>query len=302
MKIEKLYNKDIADILDYEEFIETLKSNPNEKFLKELHKKYEYRSQEEALRTLQVELIKLQEHLEKHNEKMIILVEGRDASGKGGAIRRITRYMNEKHYRVVALGKPSDAQMGQWYFQRYVEQFPKAGEIVIFDRSWYNRSMVEPVFGFCTEEQYETFMRTVTSFEEGLIEHGIHFLKIYFSVSKEEQANRFKEREENPLKHWKLSEIDMQMQERWDEFTAKKFRMLKETNTEKSPWTIIRSDDKFTARYNAIKTILNKVDYEGKDERIDFTVDSNIVITAKKELEIMAENARLRASLKQDNI
>ena len=162
--------------------------------------------------------------------------------------------------------------------------------------------MVEPVFGFCTEEQYETFMRTVTSFEEGLIEHGIHFLKIYFSVSKEEQANRFKEREENPLKHWKLSEIDMQMQERWDDFTAKKFRMLKETNTEKSPWTIIRSDDKFTARYNAIKTILNKVDYEGKDERIDFTVDSNIVITAKKELEIMAENARLRASLKQDNI
>jgi polyphosphate kinase 2 (PPK2 family) len=132
---------------------------------------------------------------------MIILVEGRDASGKGGAIRRITRYMNEKHYRVVALGKPSDVERGQWYFQRYVQQFPKAGEIVIFDRSWYNRSMVEPVFGFCTEQEYETFMNTVQKFEEGLIEHGIHFLKIYFSVSKEEQARRFEEREENPLKH-----------------------------------------------------------------------------------------------------
>jgi len=298
MKIDKLYNKHIEDILDYEEFVKTLGSTAEESFLRELHKKYEYRSQEEALRTLQVELIKLQEHLEKHNEKMIILVEGRDASGKGGAIRRITRYMNEKHYRVVALGKPSSAEMTQWYFQRYVEQFPKAGEIVIFDRSWYNRSMVEPVFGFCTDDEYETFMKTVTGFEEGLIEHKIHFLKIYFSVSKEEQAIRFKERIENPLKQWKLSEIDLQMQERWEEFTKKKYRMLKETNTEKSPWTIIRSDDKFVGRYNAIKTILNKVDYEGRDERLDFTVDPNIVTAAEKELEIMEENARKRANLK----
>ena len=253
MKIEKLYDRDIEDILEYEDFIDTLKNNPSETFLQELHRKYQYRSQEEALRTLQVELIKLQEHLEKHNEKMIILIEGRDASGKGGAIRRITRYMNEKHYRVVALGKPSNVEQSQWYFQRYVQQFPKAGEIVIFDRSWYNRSMVEPVFGFCSDEEYETFMRTVPRFEEDLIEHGIHFLKIYFSVSKDEQAKRFEEREENPLKQWKLSEIDLQMQERWNEFTKKKYRMLKETNTQKSPWTILRSDDKFTARYNAIK-------------------------------------------------
>ena len=222
---------------------------------------------------------------------MIILIEGRDASGKGGAIRRITRYMNEKHYRVVALGKPSDVERTQWYFQRYIQQFPKAGEVVIFDRSWYNRSMVEPVFGFCTQEEYETFMKTVTRFEEDLIAHGIHFLKIYFSVSKDEQAKRFEEREENPLKQWKLSEIDIQMQERWDEFTAKKYRMLKETNTKKSPWTIIRSDDKFIARYNAIKTILNKVDYEGRDERIDFSVDPDIVISAEKELENMDQTA-----------
>ena len=293
MKIEKLYDKEIEDILEYDDFLEALKNNSSEDFLKDLHRKYQYRSQEESLRVLQVELLKLQEHLEKHNEKMIILVEGRDASGKGGAIRRITRYMNEKHYRVVALGKPSDVERTQWYFQRYIQQFPKAGEVVIFDRSWYNRSMVEPVFGFCTQEEYETFMKTVTRFEEDLIAHGIHFLKIYFSVSKDEQAKRFEEREENPLKQWKLSEIDIQMQERWDEFTAKKYRMLKETNTKKSPWTIIRSDDKFIARYNAIKTILNKVDYEGRDERIDFSVDPDIVISAEKELENMDHTAQL---------
>ncbi|WP_321314523.1 polyphosphate kinase 2 [Halarcobacter sp.] len=294
MKIEKLYEKEIEDILNYEDFLDILRNNPSEEFLKDLHGKYEYRSQEEALRTLQVELIKLQDHLEKHNEKMIILIEGRDASGKGGAIRRITRYMNEKHYRVVALGKPSDVEKNQWYFQRYIQHFPKGGEIVLFDRSWYNRSMVEPVFGFCTEEQYETFMKTVPRFEEDLIDHGIHFLKIYFSVSKEEQSKRFEEREENPLKQWKLSEIDLQMQERWDEFTRKKYRMLKETNTQKSPWTIIRSDDKFIARINAIKTILNKVDYEGRDSRIDFRVDSKIVISAEKELEIMTQTAKNR--------
>jgi polyphosphate kinase 2 len=214
-------------------------------------------------------------------------MEGRDASGKGGAIRRITRYMNEKHYRVVALGKPSDVQKTQWYFQRYVEQFPKGGEIVIFDRSWYNRAMVEPVFGFCTQKEYEVFMNSVQRFEEDLIDHGIHFLKIYLSVSKEEQARRFEEREENPLKQWKLSEIDLQMQSRWEEFTQKKYDMLKRTNTEKSPWTIIRSDTKFLARLNSIKVILNSVDYEGRDPRLDYEVDKDIVITANRELEIM---------------
>ena len=293
MKIDKLYEREIEDILGFEEFVEKIGTKADETFLRELHKKYEYRSQEEALRTLQVELIKLQDHLEKNNEKMIILVEGRDASGKGGAIRRITRYMNEKHYRVVALGKPSEVERSQWYFQRYVQHFPKGGEVVIFDRSWYNRAMVEPVFGFCTEEQYETFMKTVTRFEEDLIEHKIHFLKIYFSVTKDEQARRFEEREENPLKQWKLSEIDLQMQERWNEFTAKKYRMLKDTNTQNSPWTIIRSDDKFTARYNAIKTILNSVDYEGRDERVNFDVDPEIVISTEKELAVMKENAKI---------
>ena len=241
----------------------------------------------EALKKYQIELIKLQNFLEKGNKRMIILFEGRDASGKGGAIRRITRYMNNKHYRIVALGKPDDTQRNQWFLQRYIEHFPTGGEIVMFDRSWYNRAMVEPVFGFCTEDEYKTFMRSVQRFEEDLVDHGFHFLKIYLSVSKEEQARRFAEREENPLKQWKLSEIDMQMQSRWKEFTQKKYDMLKYTNTETSPWTIIRSDSKFLARLNSIKVILNSIDYEGKDERLDFTVDNDIVITAEKELELM---------------
>jgi len=285
MSFEKFYEKHNPNI-SKEDFLSRL-NDPSESFLDDVYNKYIYRTQERVLAPLQAELIKLQEHLEKQNEKMIILVEGRDASGKGGAIRRITRYMNEKHYRVVALGKPSDVQRSQWYFQRYIEQFPCGGEIVLFDRSWYNRAMVEPVFGFCTEQQHEVFMESVPKFEEDLIDHGFHFLKIYFSVSKEEQQRRFDEREVNPLKQWKLSEIDVQMQERWDEFTEKKFNMLQQTNTEKSPWTIIRSDTKFLARVNAIKTILNKVDYEGRNPDIDFSVDKDVVISAEKELELM---------------
>ncbi len=288
--LEKFYEKN-NPTLTQEDFLKSLEKGDDD-FLDDLYKKYIYRTQEHFLSPLQAELIKLQEHLEKHNEKMIVLVEGRDASGKGGAIRRITRYMNEKHYRVVALGKPSDVQRTQWYFQRYVEQFPHGGEIVLFDRSWYNRAMVEPIFGFCTQEQYDVFMESVPKFEADLIAHGFHFIKLYFSVSKEEQANRFLEREENPLKQWKLSEIDLQMQQKWDEFTVKKFNMLKRTNTKKSPWTIIRSDSKFLARVNAIKTILNKVDYEGRNLDIDFTVDPNIVISAEKELELMENSSK----------
>jgi len=288
--LEKFYEKNNPSITN-EEFLKKLE-NENGDFLDDLYKKYLYRTQEHFLSPLQAELIKLQEHLEKHNEKMIVLVEGRDASGKGGAIRRITRYMNEKHYRVVALGKPSDVQRTQWYFQRYVEQFPCGGEMVLFDRSWYNRAMVEPIFGFCTQEQYKVFMQSVPKFEADLIAHGFHFIKLYFSVSKDEQARRFAEREENPLKQWKLSEIDLQMQQKWDEFTIKKFNMLKKTNTKKSPWTIIRSDSKFLARVNAIKTILNKVDYEGRSSEIDFSVDSNIVISAEKELELMEMSSK----------
>jgi len=298
MGFEKYYDKNLINqvTMDLDGFKKNIKTQ-DESFIDELYSKFMYRTKDVLLKPYQVELIKLQEHLEKHNEKMIILMEGRDASGKGGAIRRITRYMNEKHYRVVALGKPSDVQKTQWYYQRYVEQFPSGGEIVIFDRSWYNRAMVEPVFGFCTQEEYEVFMKSVPKFEADLILHGFKFLKIYLSVTKEEQAMRFAEREENPLKKWKLSEIDLQMQSRWEEFTQRKYNMLKHTNTKKSPWTIIRSNSKFLARLNSIKVILNSVDYEGRDERLDFSVDTNIVVSAKKELEIM--DMKLKAGIKE---
>ena len=279
--------------MEYQEFKDRLASG-EEAFIDSLYKRYNKNEQEKSLRPYQAELIKLQEHLERENKKMIILIEGRDAAGKGGSIRRITRYMNEKHYRVVALGKPSDVQVTQWYFQRYVEQFPRGGEIVLFDRSWYNRAMVEPVFGFCTSEQYNTFMDTVTSFEDDLVAHGIIFHKIYFSVSKEEQAARFKERETNTLKMWKLSEIDVQMQERWDEFTEMKYQMLKRTHTHTSPWSIIRSNDKPTAHINAIKSILNKVDYEDRNMSLDYTVDKDIYYSGALEIELMENHLRER--------
>ncbi len=277
-------------MMEYDEFLK--KFQDDETFSRHVYMRYEKYLEEQCLKPYQAELIKLQKHLELTQKKMIILIEGRDASGKGGSIRRITRYMNEKHYRVVALGKPSDVQRGQWYFQRYVEQFPIGGEIVLFDRSWYNRAMVEPVFNFCTQEQYTTFMKTVTRFEEDLVEHGIVFLKIYFSVSKKEQAKRFKERESNPLKQWKLSEIDLQMQERWDEFTEMKYQMLKQTHTHAAPWSVIRSNNKFLARLNAIKSILNKVDYEDRNMRLDYTVDSSIFYSGAHEIETMENHLR----------
>ncbi len=187
--------------------------------------------QSEELKPYQAELIKLQRHLERTGKKMIILFDGRDASGKGGTIRRITRYMNEKHYRVVALGKPSEEQQSQLHMKRYIEQFPTAGEIVLFDRSWYNRAMVEPVMGFCTHAQYHRFMSRVIDYEKSFIEdQATILLKLYFSVSKEEQARRFERRKNDPLRQWKLSEVDLQAQELWDEFTEMKYRLLLKTH------------------------------------------------------------------------
>jgi len=250
-------------------------------------KKARKADREEKLRPWQVELLKLQKHLEIHNKRMIVLFEGRDAAGKGGTIRRVTRYMNEKHYRVVALGKPNDDQRTQWHFQRYVAQFPRGGEMVLFDRSWYNRAIVERVFGFCTEEEYENFMKGVVGFEKDLVRQGTVLVKLYFSVTKEEQARRFKRRLNDPLRQWKLSEIDVQAQEHWDDFTELKYAMLKRTHTTMAPWTIIRSASKEKARLNAIKVILNSVDYEGRDTALDFVQDPSVVINGGEELEKM---------------
>ena len=245
------------------------------------------RENEQKLKPYQAELIKLQKHLEETNQKMIILFEGRDAAGKGGTIRRVTRYMDEKHYRVVALGKPTEEQKTQWFYQKYIQHFPRAGEIVLFDRSWYNRAMVESVFNFCTPKEYEDFMNGVKGFENDLVRQGIILVKLYYSVTKDEQARRFERRKNDPLRQWKLSEIDLQAQDRWDDFTTTKYNMLKQTHSHHAPWTVVRSKDKQKARMESLKVILNAVDYEARDEDLTYALDPEVVISGAREIEIM---------------
>ena len=261
------------------------------KIKKKAYKRY---LREEELMPYQAELIKMQHYLEESKRRMIILFEGRDASGKGGTIRRVSRYMNEKHYRIVALGKPTEYEKTEWFFQKYVRQFPRGGEVVLFDRSWYNRAMVEPVFGFCTDEEYKNFIRGVTGFEKDLIRQGTILVKLYFSVTKEEQARRFNRRKTDPLRQWKLSEVDVQAQERWDDFTNVKYQMLRKTHTTHAPWKIIRSNNKHLARLNAMKVILNSVPYDRSDSTLDFVPDPEIVVSGSRELETM-EAQRLRS-------
>ncbi|RSM69580.1 polyphosphate kinase 2 [Actinoplanes sp. ATCC 53533] len=244
------------------------------------------------LRPWQVELLKLQRYLEDEGLRMIVLFEGRDAAGKGGAIRRVTRYMNEKHYRVVALGRPTEEQRSQWYFQRYVAQFPAGGEIVLFDRSWYNRAMVERVFGFCSGREYQDFLRGVTGFEKDLVRQGTVLVKLYFSVTKQTQAHRFERRLTDPLRRWKLSEIDLQAQNRWDDFTDRKYEMLLRTSTKAAPWLIIRSNDKQQARLNTMKVILGAVDYKERNPDIDFVPDPRIVVPGREEIAMMQAEFR----------
>ncbi|MCD6534414.1 MAG: polyphosphate kinase 2 [Deltaproteobacteria bacterium] len=247
----------------------------------------------EELIPYQAELIKLQRHMEKAGKKMIITFDGRDASGKGGTIRRVTRYMNAKHFRIVALGRPSIAQQTELHMKRYVEQFPHSGEIVLFDRSWYNRAMVEPIMGFCSKNQYDRFMRKVSSYEYNFTDDGkTSLVKLYFSVSREEQARRFERRKTDPLRRWKLSEVDLQAQDLWDEFTEKKFQLLKRTHTPKSPWYIIKSDDKHLARLNTIKLILSLSKYKGRKRSLDTTPDPKIVIPGDVEFENMKKERK----------
>ncbi len=242
---------------------------------------------EKELKPYQAELIHLQKYLEQTNKRMIIVFEGRDASGKGGTIRRVTRYMNTKHYRVVALGKPTEREKTQWFFQKYISQFPRGGEMVLFDRSWYNRAMVEPVFGFCTEDEYKYFMKGVTGFEKDLVRQGTILLKLYFSVTREEQARRFRRRQNDALRQWKLSEVDLQAQEKWDDFTHQKYEMLRRTHTSQAPWTVIRSNNKHLARMNAMRVILNAVPYEHINKELDYAPDPEIVISGAREVELM---------------
>jgi len=245
---------------------------------------------EKELKKLQIELLKFQNHVKDKGLKVLIIIEGRDAAGKGGTIKRITEHLNPRGARIVALPKPSDTERSQWYFQRYTQYLPSAGEIVLFDRSWYNRAGVEPVMGFCTQEEHKEFLREVPKFETMLVNAGIILFKFYFSVSKEEQAKRFRERKTDPLKQFKLSPVDAKSQELWDQYTVAKYSMLLASNTPRSPWTIILSDDKKKARLNTIRHILKNVDYPEKIKKKHLKTDLDIVRTAKQEIEIMEQN------------
>lgn len=221
---------------------------------------------EEELVALQIELVKLQRWVQEKGKRIAIIFEGRDAAGKGGTIRRFTEHLNPRHIRVVALPKPSEEEKGQWYFQRYSKQLPNAGEIVFFDRSWYNRAVVEPVNKFCSEKEYDRFLQQVPEYEHMLYEDGIIIVKFWFSISKEEQLKRFASRRINPLKQWKLSPIDEKAQDLWNDYTHFKELMFSKTHTSFSPWIIVKSNNKKLARLESIRYLLNLIEYAGKEE------------------------------------
>ncbi len=257
-------------------------------------KKKETIDYEKELVKLQIELLKFQNHVKEKGLKYLLIFEGRDAAGKGGTIKRVTEHLNPRGARVVALEKPTDKEKTQWYFQRYVAHLPSAGEIVLFDRSWYNRAMVEPVMGFCTEREHHKFLKDAPDFERMIVESGTKIFKFYFSVSKEEQARRFKARETDPLKQYKLSPVDKESQRLWDEYTLAKFMMLSSTHTEFAPWTIVKSNNKKKARINCIKHILNFVDYPDKISPKEIEVDRDIIIYGRDEAIRMEKNFKFK--------
>ncbi len=229
---------------------------------------------------LQIELLKLQNWVRDSGERILILFEGRDAAGKGGTIKRIMEHLNPRGARIVALEKPSPREAGQWYFQRYIQHLPSAGEMVLFDRSWYNRAGVERVMGFCSSSEYLEFMRQTPELERMLVRSGIRLVKLWFSVSRGEQLRRFKSREHDPLKQWKLSPIDLASLDKWDDYTKAKEAMFFHTDTADAPWTVIKSDDKKRARINAIRHVLHGIPYDNKDDKIACAPDPLIVGSA----------------------
>jgi polyphosphate kinase 2 len=242
--------------------------------LPEKMKRREYEKQKEEL---QVELLKMQRWVREGQKKVMILFEGRDAAGKGGTIKRFMENLNPRGARVVALEKPTELERGQWYFQRYVQHLPSPGEIVFFDRSWYNRAGVERVMGFCTDDEYREFMRTVPQFESMLVNAGITLVKYWFSVTRKEQERRFEDRAEDPLKQWKLSPIDAASRDKWKEYTQARNDMFEQTDTDVAPWTVILSDDKKRARLNAMRNVLHLLDYAHKDKKIACAPDPRIL-------------------------
>lgn len=241
---------------------------------------------EEELKNLQVELLKLQNHVKEQGLKILIIFEGVDAAGKGGTIKRITEHLNPRGARIVALDKPSDVEKTQWYFQRYVQHLPSAGEMVFFDRSWYNRAGVEPVMGFCTPDEHREFLNQVGEFERMLVNSGIILFKFYFSITKKEQAKRFKERKTDPLKQYKLSPVDAKSQELWDRYMEAKHSMLRASHTGIAPWVIVHADNKKKARLNCIKHILSSIEYPTKNPP-DLTTSKKIIVWGSEEINLM---------------
>ena len=222
----------------------------------------------DTLHKLQIELVKLQRHFIGCRDRILVILEGRDASGKDGVIKRITEHLSPRETRVVALGKPSDRDLGEWYFQRYVAHLPTAGEFVLFNRSWYNRAGVERVMGFCTKAQYEEFMETVRGFEQMLVRAGIKLVKYYLDISRNEQRRRLKKRERDPLTQWKTSPIDARALKQWKAYSRARDEMLARSHSKMAPWTLVRGNDKRLARLNIIKTLLGRLHYKGKDKRL----------------------------------
>jgi polyphosphate kinase 2 len=241
---------------------------------------------EEELRLLQAELVNLQQWVAKKNLRVAVLFEGRDAAGKGGSIKRFTEHLNPRSMRVVALAKPTDVEKGQWYFRRYIKELPNPGEIVFFDRSWYNRAVVEPVMGFCDKHQYNQFMVQVPGFEHMLYEDGVILVKFWFSISKTEQSKRFNSRLQNPLKIWKFSPVDRKGQELWDKYTYYKEQMFAKTHTTFSPWIIVKTNDKRTARLESIRYVLSKFEYTGKSRaKTTLLPDPNVILRYYRHIE-----------------
>lgn len=275
------------------------KGKEDERRLKEGKKvpvwvKKEVLDYEEELRTLQIELLKLQKHIKEKGLKLLMIFEGRDAAGKGGTIKRVTEHLNPRGARVVALEKPSDTEKTQWYFQRYTNHLPSAGEIVLFDRSWYNRGGVELVMGFCTQEENKEFLREVPEYERMLVNSDTILLKFYFVVSKEEQAHRFMKRQTDPLKQYKLSPIDEKSQKLWDKYTIAKYSMLLASHTDHAPWTVIHADNKKSARLNCIKHILAQFDYPDKMKKSKLKTDPKVLISGSQEIKEMESHMSMK--------
>ena len=261
--------------INKQEFLKLIKSDISPAKLEEILYDLDY---QEQLYKLQAELVNLQKWVTKNKKRVCIIFEGRDASGKGGSIRRMTEHLNPRARRVVALSKPTEVEQGQWYFRRYIKEMPNPGELVFFDRSWYNRAVVEPVMGFCTKEQYNKFMIHVPEFENMLYEDGILLIKFWFSVTKEEQLKRFESRLASPLKRWKFSPVDQEGQNKWDIYTHYKDQMFAKTHTKFSPWIIIKTNNKKEARLESLRYLLSRFEYEGKGNAgTTLLTDPNIV-------------------------